>query len=144
MGYDRKLKNAVAQSVIELVAREGLHLDWGMQVLDGAHVLVDARVRGKQAAHLGNLGLFEKGQGEREKKPAHRLTETLSGPHLAEMAATLFAGRVAHATDAAALPRAAIDWQRSAAPETNTKQAHNHPQRPPKPRIQRPPLQAAK
>ena len=73
MAYDRKLKNALTQSVIELAEREGLHLNWQMPQSSGEHVLVDARVRAKQAPHLRNLGLFETGQGERGK-PAYHLT----------------------------------------------------------------------
>jgi hypothetical protein len=111
MAYDRKLKNAVTQSVIELVAREGLHLSWEMDV-GGEHALVNAKLRGKQAKHLKGLKVFEHENGKNRR--FHDITESLHGRHLVEMAATLFAGSaVVEARDLSALPLRKIDWEES-------------------------------
>lgn len=81
MSYDRKLKNAVAQSIIELLDREGLELTWKM---DGRHQLGSAQLESRIATHLGGL------KGE-DHKP---VTEALHGEAFVQMAATLFGGTV--------------------------------------------------
>lgn len=50
MAYDRKLKNAVSQSVMELLAREGLVLTWQT---NSEHQLVLQSVESQKIAHLG-------------------------------------------------------------------------------------------
>ncbi len=72
MAYDRKLKNAVSRSIIELLAREGLDLTWEMK----DHGLGGATVKSRQAVHLGEKDI----------------TEDLHGPAFVAMAAELFAG----------------------------------------------------
>ena len=72
MAYDRKLKNAVSRSIIELLAREGLDLTWEMK----DHELGGATVKSRQAFHLGGKDI----------------TEDLHGPAFVAMAAELFAG----------------------------------------------------
>ena len=72
MAYDRKLKNAVSKSVIELMAREGLVLAWKME----AHRLSGATVAPRQAVHLED----------------RKIREDLHGERFVAMAADLFAG----------------------------------------------------
>ena len=72
MAYDRKLKNAVSKSVVEMLAREGFDLTWKM----AGHELTQATVKTRQALHLG------------EKK----IKENLHGETFVAMVATLFGG----------------------------------------------------
>ncbi len=55
MAYDRKLKNAVSRSIIELLAREGFDLRWEMR----DHALAGATVTSRQAVHLGKSNIAE-------------------------------------------------------------------------------------
>ncbi len=73
MAYDRKLKNAVSKSIIELMARENLDLAWTM----ADHRLSGATVKARQARHLED--------GE--------ILEDLHGERFVAMAAALFAGK---------------------------------------------------
>lgn len=75
MAYDRKLKNAVSQSVIEMLARENLVLTWKME----DHRLVNAEVKARQATHLKD----------------RNLKEDLHGKEFVGMAAELFGGNPA-------------------------------------------------
>ena len=75
MAYDRKLENAVSQSVIEMLERENLDLTWKM---DG-HQLVNAEVKTRQATHLED----------------RKLKEDLHGKEFVGMAAELFGGKPA-------------------------------------------------
>lgn len=72
MAYDRKLKNAVSQSIKEMLAREGFDLTWTMK----DHRLEGAKVEVRQAVHL------------KEKK----IKENLHGTQFVEMVASLFNG----------------------------------------------------
>ena len=74
MAYDRKLKNAVSRSIIELLAREGLDLTWEMK----GHELGGTTVKSRQAVHLGGKDI----------------TEDLHGEAFVAMAAALFGGVV--------------------------------------------------
>ena len=73
MAHDRKLKNAVSNSIIELMAREGLELTWKME----DHRLTGATVKARQAVHLEDKGI----------------REDLHGRQFVGMAADLFAGK---------------------------------------------------
>ena len=73
MAYDRKLKNAVSKSVIELMARENLDLAWKME----GHRLAGATVKARQAVHLED----------------RKIREDLHGDQFVAMAADLFAGK---------------------------------------------------
>ena len=55
MAYDRKLKNAVSKSVMEMLGREGLDLSWQMK----GHQLRDAKVAPRQIVHLGDKDIRE-------------------------------------------------------------------------------------
>ena len=72
VAYDRKLKNAVSQSIKEMLAREGFDLTWTMN----GHRLACAKVKARQAVHL------------KEKK----IRENLHGEQFVEMVASLFCG----------------------------------------------------
>lgn len=101
MAYDRKLKNAVAQAVIELLQRDGLALRWTMDTTSAVHALSSARVATRQAKHLGS----------------DAIRESLHGRRFVEMAAVLFGGQV-HATDCdvSQLPLDHIDWEKVGRP----------------------------
>ena len=58
--YDRKLKNAVAQSIKEMLAREGFDLTWTMN----GHRLACAKVKARQAVHLKEKKIRENSHGE--------------------------------------------------------------------------------
>ena len=75
MAYDRKLKNAVSKSIVELMARENLDLTWKMT----GHRLGGATVATRSATHLGDK----------------RITEDLHGEQFVAMAASLFGGEPA-------------------------------------------------
>lgn len=72
MAHDRKLKNAVSRSIIELLAREGLNLEWKMD----DHTLCRAKIASRRIFHLGNK----------------TITEDLHGEAFVDMAAVLFGG----------------------------------------------------
>ena len=76
MAYDRKLKNAVSKSVIELLARENLDLAWEMI----GHCLGRPKVASGKAFHL------------REKRGDKRIAEILHGDQFVAMVAALFGG----------------------------------------------------
>lgn len=54
MSYDRKLKNAVAKSIMELLDREGFSLRWTMAVQNDLHLLRGATVETHRIAHFYN------------------------------------------------------------------------------------------
>ncbi len=101
MAYDRKLKNAVAQAVIELLARDGLALRWTMDTTSAVHALSSARVATRQAKHLGS----------------DAIRESLHGRRFVEMAAALFGGQTsATDCDVSQLPLDHIDWEKVGRP----------------------------
>ena len=61
MSYDRKLKNAVSRSIIELMARENLIISWEME----KHSLACARIGSREIKHLDDAGIVEALHGER-------------------------------------------------------------------------------
>ena len=77
VAYDRKLKNAVSQSIKEMLAREGFALTWTMK----DHELASARIRTRQAFHLGG-----------ERIDGKRIREDLHGAKFVSMTAALFDG----------------------------------------------------
>lgn len=86
MGYDRKLKNAVSQSIIELLEREGLILSWKMDVEKTPHALTGARFHAKQVHHLGKKKVWV--QSKR-----CMISENLHGENYVKMVGTLFGGQ---------------------------------------------------
>ena len=98
MAYDRKLKNAVSRSIVELLARENLDLAWKME----DHRLAAAVVKSRQAEHLGG----------------REITEDLHDPIFVTMAAAMFGGRAANANGAS--EAAAGDGRRAGKPESSS------------------------
>ena len=72
MSYDRKLKNAVSKSIIELMARENLTISWEME----NHSLARAKIGSREIKHLDDGGI----------------AEALHGECFVAMVATLFSG----------------------------------------------------
>ena len=72
MTYDRKLKNAVSQSIKEMLAREGFDLTWEMR----GHRLECAKIKVRQAIHLKDKNI----------------KENLHGDQFVKMTASLFCG----------------------------------------------------
>lgn len=120
MAYDRKLKNAVALAVIELLQRDGLALSWTMDATAAIHELNCARVATRQAKHLGS----------------DAIRESLHGRRFVEMAAALFGGQTsATDCDVSQLPLDHIDWEKVGRPrdggagKQRTGQSKAHPGR---------------
>ncbi len=78
MAYDRKLKNAVSKSIKDLLAREGLTIEWTM---NESHILECATVVTAEANHLGGT-----------KSGGEKITEALHGEQYVSMVKTLFNG----------------------------------------------------
>jgi hypothetical protein len=89
MDYDRKLKNAVSQAVVELLKREGVDLVWSMDATQDPHALGNASIRAEMATHLGELKV-EVCKGDR----GTLITEALHGDAYIQMVGSLFAGQV--------------------------------------------------
>ncbi len=75
MSYDRKLKNTVSKSIIELLHQDGLCLTWGT---NDKHKLVHAQIHAREIIHLKN----------------NKLSETLHGQEYVSMVAKLFDGSI--------------------------------------------------
>lgn len=78
MAYDRKLKNAVSKSVMDLLVREGLKIEWTM---NGQHMLENATMVAKSVDHLGGT-----------KSGGKKITEALHGQQYVSMVKMLFKG----------------------------------------------------
>jgi hypothetical protein len=107
MGYDRKLKNAVSKSVIDMIEREGIELRWVMRAEGSSHDLADATLGARKAKHLGGKHLTLVGGA---KLP---LEENLHGLAFAEMIATSFEGK-AKAVVSIGEQLSKVDWRTSA------------------------------
>jgi hypothetical protein len=79
MSYDRKLKNAVSKSIIDMMTRENLGLEWKMK----DHQLCGAVLYTHQAKHMG----------------CDELLENLNTSMFTEVIATLFGGKSDIASD---------------------------------------------
>ena len=112
MNYDRKLKNAVSKSVIELLQREGLTLRWMMKIGGEAHDLSDGKLWSRCAEHLGNKRLTLKGADRKDK--GNPIAERLHGEGYVKMIATAFAGQ-AMPTYSVLDDLSLVDWEASAA-----------------------------
>lgn len=92
MAYDRKLKNAVSKSVMELLEREGFDLSWTMQAEDDAHHLTNTVLAVRHATHLGKTRLPLPVRGDR--RPWRPITEPLHSDGCVRMIAKAFEGEV--------------------------------------------------
>ncbi|MCX8505127.1 MAG: type VI-A CRISPR-associated RNA-guided ribonuclease Cas13a, partial [Alphaproteobacteria bacterium] len=70
MSYDRKLKNAVAKSIIELFERHNISIGWDA---DADHQLINPRLKNQRITHLGGLTIIQTG-GKHDKK-GFKITE---------------------------------------------------------------------
>ena len=75
MSYDRKLKNAVSKSIIELMARKNLTISWEME----NYSLARAKICSREIKHLDD----------------DEIAEALHGERFVAMVATLFSGNFA-------------------------------------------------
>jgi hypothetical protein len=85
MAYDRKLKNAVSKSIIDLMQKEGLCLAWEMD----NHNLNKAQVSTRQATHLKHLTKLNK----------RIQAENFHGFSFVQMVAELFGGKANNMED---------------------------------------------
>lgn len=106
MAYDRKLKNAVSKSVMELLEREGFWLRWEM---DANHQLCNATIVIKQVKHLGGKQ-FPLRHGGKERVSVY---ENLHSQGMAAMLAKAFGGEVKAAKygDITQLNLAEVQWE---------------------------------
>jgi len=93
MAYDRKMKNAVTKSVIELMQREGMDLSWSISEGDVGHDLTRATLSPRTIQHLGGIRLPVRGGNP--KKTA-TVNERLVSDACAKMLAAAFGGRAKH------------------------------------------------
>ncbi|MEX1155231.1 type VI-A CRISPR-associated RNA-guided ribonuclease Cas13a [Parvibaculum sp.] len=112
MAYDRKLKNAVSQSVIELLARENLDLAW---MMGADHRLGAAKLATRQAPHMGGKRDMRDRQPDARGRPVnHAILENLHGGDFVAMAAALFGGTAESRPDIVSLDLDRIDWSGTA------------------------------
>ena len=90
MTYDRKMKNAVTKSVIELMQREGIDLSWSIPEGAARHGLTQAQLSSRTIQHLNGILLYVRG---RDSKMGEALHERLMGNACVMMLAAAFSGR---------------------------------------------------
>jgi hypothetical protein len=136
MAYDRKLKNAVSKSVIELMAREGIELCWKImarvrwetKVEGNAHDLADAKLSSLCAKHLGGKELTLGDNGP--KNGTVLLEEKLHSDGCVDMIAAAFGGE-RRPTTLIVENLLAIDWKASTEKkELQENSVQTGPQRP--------------
>ena len=101
MSYDRKLRNAVSKSIVELLARDGFGLSWSMS----GHALDAAKIIARQARHLDDRKLCDT-----RRKQTVFIEERLKSPPVLRNAATLFSGSVTDSPDITDWDLSAMDW----------------------------------
>jgi len=102
MRHDRKLKNAVTQSVRELLAREGLDLTWQIDANAHPHLLHRATLATRYAIHL-----------QKVKGLQPKLLEPLHGEDFIAMICALFNGKAVGGIDPVKhMDMACLDLQR--------------------------------
>lgn len=104
MNYDRKLKNAVSKSIIDLIAREGLTLEWSMA---DTHNLEKPTIETKPILHLKNI----KNLNDKIVKDNPILTENQHGYDFLKMVATLFGNGAKQTKDITDIDLEKINWQ---------------------------------
>jgi hypothetical protein len=88
MAYDRKMKNSVTKSVIELVEREGIDLFWSIPKDGAGHGLTLATLSPRTIPHLGGFRLRIVGGGPKGEP----LKERLASDACVKMLAAAFGG----------------------------------------------------
>lgn len=115
MAYDRKLKNAVTQSIKELLDREGIILSWTIKSAQ-LHQLDNAVLQAKSAEHLGKKRLTLQETVDRGRTKPIPIAENLHSAPFMEMAARLFRGKAVSDTQSVThLNVSTVDWQASTA-----------------------------
>ena len=110
MAYDRKLKNAVSKSIIELLAREGLAARWTIRTSGGAHDLADGILSSRCAEHLGGMKLKLRGADRRDK--GQPIAERLHSDAFVGMVAAAFDGKPVKA-DSILDSLSTVNWEAS-------------------------------
>ncbi|WP_299592256.1 type VI-A CRISPR-associated RNA-guided ribonuclease Cas13a [uncultured Tateyamaria sp.] len=111
MAYDRKLKNAVSQSIREVLEREGFDLRWKMSTDGSVHKLVSASLQVRKATHLGRQKLTERDKHPKATWPKkHSIEEALHGFGLSAAVARAFSGTVVGHFDISKLDLDKIDF----------------------------------
>lgn len=87
MAYDRKLKNAVSKSIMELAAREGITIKW---ISNHSHELELCSISTRQALHLEN-----KARNNHTRNSHNSISENLHGDSYMRMATALFSDMLA-------------------------------------------------
>ena len=105
MSYDRKLKNAVSQSIKDLMLQQSLRLTWSTTE---RHELADARIAGKTIKHLGGKKLKFLKNG----KTAF-INENLCSKYHLEAMATIFCGGTKYLSDVVDLDLDTVAWTTS-------------------------------
>jgi hypothetical protein len=134
LAYDRKLKNAVSKSVIELLAREGMELRWTMKIDGTAHELVEAGLSARCARHLGAKRLVLANTGTRPTTVF--IDESLHSDGFVSMIAEAFEGRRQQAISIQ-LNLSRVDWKASAESTKDRRSSEARPKRPSLPETQR-------
>lgn len=88
-GYDRKMKNAIARSFIDLLDREGFKLEWQMTQ---NHKLSAAQLKSKDIFHLNKIYLKEEitNTGSNKKTKQIYVTEKFHSERFVKMISSLF------------------------------------------------------
>ena len=104
MSYDRKLKNAVSQSIMELLEREGFILKWEM---NDKHQLCNATIKSRVVQHLGD----KKFPLKEDRKSFRHITESLHSDAFVKMLAVAFGGTAQPNQDIATLDLKMVSWE---------------------------------
>lgn len=108
VAYDRKLKNAVSKSIIELMAREGFELTWEM---DANHQLTNAKLKSRTITHLAGKKIPLTDKLPNGKNKMVNITEALHGNDMVKMLAGVFAATPLPARDITHLDMTKVDWK---------------------------------
>jgi hypothetical protein len=129
MAYDRKLQNAVSQSVKALLHREGLEIEWVMEG-GSVHRLGRATLQSRQIRHLGKAKLVTKASAGRTR--SFPIYEDVHSYTYVSMVAALFDRCEPKSRPSICdLPLADIDWNSAGerfdrAPRANTARGQQH------------------
>ena len=111
MRYDRKLENAVATSIVDLLAREGLDVVWTFEARKG---LADAVLASRAAKHLGEIRIGVRGDGSIERAEREPIQEALHADEFVTMAASVFGGAAREAAkDVCRLDLSRVEWEQA-------------------------------
>ncbi|PJI41863.1 MAG: hypothetical protein CTR53_05225 [Ferrovibrio sp.] len=120
MSYDRKLKNAVSQSIREMMKRNGIELSWQMDTGGKNHELTSAVVSSASVVHLGGIRLVEFSGSASNSNKTQAITEALHGTPYVQMVAALFGGKTQQFDDITGRDLSNIDWQSTERKAQNT------------------------